>query len=154
MVEPEADDYVMCRLLATFKTMKLFMQKKDLKRAWAEHYLYRVDLSGARGGADSLGLDNIVHHASPELINVMRAKYDPTRIDYLHHAEVMAHCANSIELGSGAVGREVIAAHVDARLKERHVCYSCGKVGHVQADCRPKDKGGMARRMMLTAEVA
>lgn len=65
-------DYVMCQLLATFKTsitasqaMKLFMQKKDSKRTWAEHYLYMVAVSDARGGADSLVLDNIVHHASP-----------------------------------------------------------------------------------------
>ena len=46
-----------------------------------------VAVSDARGGADSLVLDNIVHHASPDLMNVMRAKYDPTRFDYLRHAE-------------------------------------------------------------------
>lgn len=74
-------DYVMCQLFATFKTtvtaspaMKLFMQKKYSKRAWAEYFLYMVAVSDARVCADSLGLDNIVHHASYELINVMRDK--------------------------------------------------------------------------------
>ena len=44
----------MWQLLATFKTtitasqaMKLFMQKKDSKRTWAEHYLYIVTVSDA-----------------------------------------------------------------------------------------------------------
>ena len=50
-----------------------------------------VAVSDARGGVDSLVLDNIVHHASLELMNVMRAKYYPTRFDYLHHAEESAH---------------------------------------------------------------
>ena len=48
-------------------------------------------------------------------MNVMRAKYDPTRVDYLRHAEELTHFAQSIELGSGAIGREVIAAHVDSK---------------------------------------
>ena len=138
-------DYVMCQLLATFKTtitasqaMKLFMQKKDSKRTWAEHYLYMVAVSDESGGADSLVLDNIVHHASPELMNVMRAKYDPTRVDYLRHAEDLAHFAQSIELGSGAIGCEVIAAHVDSKrhahlLRMRHS-------GSRKADCRSKGK--------------
>ena len=50
-----------------------------------------VAVSDARGGTDSIVLDKIVHHASPELMNVMRAKYDPTRSDYLSHADEMAH---------------------------------------------------------------
>ena len=115
----------MCQLLATFKTsitasqaMKLFIQKKDFKRTWAEHYLYMVAVSEARGGADSLVLDNIVHHASPELMNGMRAKYDSTRLEYLRHAEELAHFAQSIELGSGAIGREVVAAHVEPKRKD------------------------------------
>uniref|UniRef100_A0AAV1VER9 Uncharacterized protein n=1 Tax=Peronospora matthiolae TaxID=2874970 RepID=A0AAV1VER9_9STRA len=41
----------------------------------------------ARGGSDSLVLDNIVHHASPELIDVMMAKYDSTRPYYMRHVE-------------------------------------------------------------------
>uniref|UniRef100_A0AAV1TAB2 DDE-1 domain-containing protein n=1 Tax=Peronospora matthiolae TaxID=2874970 RepID=A0AAV1TAB2_9STRA len=61
--------------------MKLFMKKKEAKRTWLERFLYMVAVSDARGGADSLVLDNIVHHASPKLMDVMRAKYDPTRSD-------------------------------------------------------------------------
>uniref|UniRef100_A0AAV1U2V5 Retrovirus-related Pol polyprotein from transposon TNT 1-94-like beta-barrel domain-containing protein n=1 Tax=Peronospora matthiolae TaxID=2874970 RepID=A0AAV1U2V5_9STRA len=61
-----------------------------------------VAVSDARGGADSLVLDNIVHHASPELMNVMRAKYDPTRSNYLRHADELAQFAQLIEHGSGA----------------------------------------------------
>ena len=87
-------EHVMEQLHLTFKTtitasqaMKLFMAKKEARRTWAEHFLYVVAVSDARGGADSLVLDNIVHHASPDLMNVMRAKYDPTRFDYLRHAE-------------------------------------------------------------------
>ena len=74
-----------------------------------------VAVSDERGGADSLVLDNFVHHASPELMNVMRAKYDSTRVDYLRHADGLAYFAQSIELSSGAIGREVIAAHVDSK---------------------------------------
>ena len=47
------------QLLRTFKTsitasqaMKLFMAKKDARRTWAEHFLYMVAVSEARGGAD------------------------------------------------------------------------------------------------------
>ena len=57
---------------ATFKAaitasqeMKTFMQKKDAKRTWFEPFMYMVAVSDARGGADSLVPDNIVHHASP-----------------------------------------------------------------------------------------
>ena len=63
-----------------------------------------VVVSDARGGTDSFVLDNIVHHASPDLMNVMRAKNDPTRSGYLRHAEKLAHFAQPIELGSGSVG--------------------------------------------------
>ena len=49
-----------------------------------------VAVSDARGGADSLVLDDIVIHASPELMNVMRGKYDPTQSDYLRHTECLA----------------------------------------------------------------
>ena len=77
----------------TFKTtitadqsMRLFMTKKEPRRTWAEHFLFMVAVRDPRGGADSLVLDNIVHHASPVLINVMRTKYDPTRSDYMRHA--------------------------------------------------------------------
>ena len=79
------------------------MQKKGSKRTWAEHYLYMVAVNDARGDADSLYLDNINHHASPELMNVIHAKYDPARIDYLRHAEELAHFLQSIELGSDYV---------------------------------------------------
>ena len=66
--------------------MKLFIAKKEARRTWVENFLYMVTVSNARGGADSLVLDNFVHHASPELMNVMRAQYNPTRVDYLRHA--------------------------------------------------------------------
>ena len=53
-------------------------------------------VNDARVGADLLAQDNIVHHASPELMNVMRAKYDLMRVDYLRHIEELAHFAQSI----------------------------------------------------------
>ena len=94
-----------------------------------------IAVSEARGGADSLVLDNIVHHASTELINVMRAKYDPMRVDYLHHAEELAHFAQTIENGSGAVSLEVVAAHVETTLNGPRVCYRCGRTGQIASDC-------------------
>ena len=98
--------------------MKLFNQKKYIKRTWTENYIYMLDVNDAREVADMLVLDNIVHHASPELMSVMRAKYDPTRVDYLRHGEELAHFAQSIELGSGEIGREFVAARFDAKRKE------------------------------------
>ena len=72
------------QLHLTFKTtstagqvMKLFMIKEEARRTWAEHFLYMVTVRDARGGADSLMLDNIENHASPELMNVMRANNYP-----------------------------------------------------------------------------
>ena len=92
-----------------------------------------VAVSEARGGADSLVLDNIVHYASPDLQNVMRANYDPNRQDYLSHAEELAHFAQTIELGSGSIGREVVAAGIEPKRKDSRKCFACGKVGHVRA---------------------
>uniref|UniRef100_A0AAV1VGW9 CCHC-type domain-containing protein n=1 Tax=Peronospora matthiolae TaxID=2874970 RepID=A0AAV1VGW9_9STRA len=133
------------QLLRTFKTsitasqaMKLIMAKKDARRTWAEHFLYMVAVSEARGGSDSLVLDNIVHHASPELVNVMRSKYETTRLDYLRHAEELAHFAQSIEHGSSAVGREVVAAHVEGKPKGAITCYRWGRPGHIAANCRAR----------------
>ena len=54
--------------------MKLFMAKKEQRRTWAEQLLFMVAVSDTRGGADSLVLGKIVHHASPKLMNVMREK--------------------------------------------------------------------------------
>ena len=55
------------------------MTKKEARFTWADHFLYMIAVSDARGGTDSLVLDNIVHHALPELMNVMQAKYNLTR---------------------------------------------------------------------------
>ena len=134
-------DHVMEQLHLTFKTtitasqdMKLFVAKKEARRTWAEHFQYMVAVSDARGGADSLVLDNIVHHASPELMNVMRAKYKPTRVDVLRHAEELTHLAQAIELGSGTVGREVVAAHVEEKRQDTRTCFRCGRTGHVLSE--------------------
>uniref|UniRef100_A0AAV1UM57 Transposase n=1 Tax=Peronospora matthiolae TaxID=2874970 RepID=A0AAV1UM57_9STRA len=120
----------MYQLLATYKTtitasqeMKLFMRKKDSKRTWAEHYLYMVAISDVRAGDYSLILDNILHHASPEMMNVMRSKYDPT-------FRLLTTCIRdgafyqSNEVGSRAIGSEVIAAqNVDRKRRDTHTCY-------------------------------
>ena len=55
-----------------------------------------VAASDARKDANLLILYNIVHHVSPELMNDIRAKYDPTRVDYLHHAEELTRYAQSM----------------------------------------------------------
>ena len=118
--------------------MKLFMVKKEARRTLTERFLYMVAVSDARDGFDSLVLDNIVQHASPELMNVMRAKYDPTRSDYLRHAENLAHFAHSIELGSGSISSEVVAAHVETKRQGTRTCFRCGMTGHVVSDCKAK----------------
>ena len=61
------------------QAIKLLMAKNEARLTWTEHFLYMVSVSDARCGADLLGLDKIVYHTSPELMNVMRAKRDPTR---------------------------------------------------------------------------
>ena len=95
------------------------MTKKEAKQTWLEHFLYMVAVRDARGGADSLVLDNIVHHVSPGLLIVIRAEFDPTRSNDLQHAEELAQFSQSIEHASGAVGHEVFAFHDDARPETR-----------------------------------
>ena len=92
--------YVMQRMLDTFKTnitaaqaMKLFTAKKDMKLSWPEHSLYLVAVSDAAGGAEQQVLDKIVRYASPELSTIMMAKCQTHRLDYLTHAEELAHFA-------------------------------------------------------------
>ena len=86
-----------------------------------------VTVSDAHGGVDLLVLDNIVHHTSPELINIMWAKYDPTRFDYLRHAEGLAHLRN--RSSSAAVGCDVVAAHVEMKRQDTRTCFRCGRTG-------------------------
>ena len=95
----------MQRMLDTFKTtitaaqaMKLFTAKKDGKRSWPEHYLYLVAVSDAAGGAEQQVLDNIVRYASSELSTILMAKYETHHVDYLVHAEELAHFAQAIEM--------------------------------------------------------
>ncbi|CCI49096.1 unnamed protein product [Albugo candida] len=73
-------------------------------------------------GCRPTGTGHIVHHASPELMNVMRAKYDPTRTDYLRHVKELTPIATSIELGDGSVGREVVATHVKTSSQRKESC--------------------------------
>lgn len=70
------------------------------------------------------------------------AKYDNSRVDYLRQAEQLAHFAHSVELESRkgrALGRDVVALVDEVPTKrERRTCFGCGKVGHIEADCRSK----------------
>ena len=68
----------------------------------------------------------------------MRSKYKPTRVDFLLHAEDLAHFAQSIEHGSSAVGREVVTAHVEGKPKGAITCYRFRRPGHIAADCRAR----------------
>ena len=97
-----------------------------------------VAVSDERGGADSLVLDNIVHQASSELMNVMRAKYDPSRSDYLLNAKELARLAQSIDLGRGSLGREFVAAHVPPKRRDTRTRFCCGRTGRVVSDCKPR----------------
>ena len=119
--------------------------------------MYLVAVGDARGGADTLVLDNIVNHASAELALVLRAKYDPNRTNHLRHAEELAHFAQSIETTATSIGQNVVVAHIDAPVqrKETRKCHGCGKVGHIQAYCRSSASsvssntgGGEAARSM------
>ena len=103
-----------------------------------QEFLLMVTVSDARVGADSLVLDNIVHHASPELMNVLRDKYDPTQSDYLCHAKELAHFAQSIELGGEPFGREVITEHVDIKRQDTRTCFRSGRAGHVVSNFKTR----------------
>ena len=63
------------------KANKLFMQKKDPRKTWTQHYLYLVALGDAIGGADAQVLESIVYYVNPELKTVMCAKMDARRAD-------------------------------------------------------------------------
>ncbi|CAH0519517.1 unnamed protein product [Peronospora belbahrii] len=104
----------MRRLSETFQTtitarqsMKLLWQKKDAKRLWAEHLLYLVAVSDARGGL----------RVSPRFARAHIAKYDPTRTDYLRHAKELTHFATSIKLESTCGKAKTIQAVVVGRGK-------------------------------------
>ena len=75
------------------------------ERSWPEHFLYFVAVGDARGGADTLVLDNIVNHASAEIALVLKTKYDPNRVDHLRHAEKLAQFAQSIESTATSVAK-------------------------------------------------
>uniref|UniRef100_A0AAV1THN1 Transposase n=1 Tax=Peronospora matthiolae TaxID=2874970 RepID=A0AAV1THN1_9STRA len=100
------------------QAMKLFMAKNESRRTWAKPFLYMVTDIVAQSGPASLILDNIVHHASPEM-NVMRAMFDQTRVYFLRQAEDLAHFAQSIELKSGKFGRAVVAKHDKKNERKR-----------------------------------
>ena len=48
----------------------------------------------------------------------MRAMSDPTRFNCLRHAKELAHFAQSIELGSGSIGLEVVAAFFETKRQD------------------------------------
>ena len=74
-------------------------------------FLYLVVVDDARGGADTLVLDNIVNHESAELGIVLKAKYVPNRTYHLRYAKELAHYEHSIESTATSIGQEVVAAH-------------------------------------------
>eukprot|EP00644_Phytophthora_capsici_P019004 jgi/Phyca11/133376/e_gw1.431.5.1 len=140
--------YIMEKMLETFKTtitpaqaMKLFTMPKDPRRSWPEHYMYLVAVSEASGNsAEYLVLNNIVQYASADLRTVLMV--DGTRMDYLQHAEELAHFAQSweIETGKGKnIGREVVNS-VGDRRRETRKCHHCGEVGHLRAVCPERNK--------------
>uniref|UniRef100_A0AAV1UDC8 Uncharacterized protein n=1 Tax=Peronospora matthiolae TaxID=2874970 RepID=A0AAV1UDC8_9STRA len=97
-----------------------------------------VAFSEVRDGAEMLVLDYIVHHASPELMNMMRFKYEPKRFDYPRHADDLANFAQFIEHGSSAIGREVVSAHVEGEPNGAITFYLCRLPGHIAAGCRAR----------------
>ncbi|GAB9476474.1 unnamed protein product [Globisporangium polare] len=140
-------EHVVERLYLMFKTTttsaqstKLLTAKKNPKRSWPEHFLYLVAVSDATAGAETPVLENIVQYASLELRHVTVAKYDHNRIDYLCHAEELAHFAQAVEIdscGGKAFGKEVVA-HVSEQLSrgETRTCFKCQKAGNLAAECR------------------
>ena len=101
--------------------------------------------SNAAGGAELHVLDNVVRYASPELSTILMEKYETHRVDYLVHAEELAHFAQAIEMEARPghfFGKEVVA-HVDESTprKETRTGYGYGKIGHVKADCHSKRTG-------------
>lgn len=97
---------------------------------WAEHFLYMVVVIDACGGADSLVLDNIVHQVSLELMDVMWAKFDPTRSDYMCLDEELARFAQLIDLDSFAFGREIVVAYVETNRQVTRACFTCYNTGN------------------------
>ena len=80
------------------------------------------------------------------------AKYETHRVDYLVHAEELAHYAQAIEMEAlpGRFFGKEVADHVDESTpcKETRTCYGCGKIGHIKAYCNSKrtgDKSGGRR---------
>ena len=87
-------------------------------------------------------MENIVRYASSELSTILMAKYQTHHIDYLVHAEELAHFAQAIEMEarSGRSFEKAVIADVDESVsrKETRTCHGCGKVGHLKKYCRSK----------------
>ena len=85
-------------------------------------------------GSDYLVLNNIVQYASHDMRNVLMAKVDDRRTDYIQQAEKLAHFAQAWESGAikKRIGREVAGAIQDRRLQDTRRCYICGEVGHLK----------------------
>ncbi|OWZ16109.1 Pol Polyprotein [Phytophthora megakarya] len=123
--------------------MALFVQPKESKRTWAEHFMYLVAISDASGGgADYMVFNNIVGYASEEMKLVLKAKVDNSRTDYVRQAEELAHIAQAWETDRSKgknFGREVVSA-VSERRTETRRCHGCSEVGHLRASCPQKKK--------------
>ncbi|DAZ99928.1 TPA: hypothetical protein N0F65_008735 [Lagenidium giganteum] len=115
--------------------MRLLSQRKDARGSWPEHLLYLVAMGSAANLSDDMIVESAVLHVSPELKNVLMAKYDARRLDHLEQAEELAQFAQLMEsTGRNPSERPVPVTNsvvVDAGTAGKR-CFSCNEVGHLK----------------------
>lgn len=117
---PTTDDKILAALAALTDRMAK-MESSQRVRDDQERIMGAVESGmfasalGANARARPMTIDALTD--SPERKPAAQWPRTNVPVDYLRHAEKLAHFAQSIELGSGAIGREVVAVHVDSTRK-------------------------------------
>ena len=90
----------------------------------------------SRETSEKLVPESVVKYAAPYMKAAIMGRYDPSRTDYLHHAQELVAWAQEIEDDDRPM-RSVAKGVVNA-VGETRKCFTCGKPGHIAMVCKSK----------------